>query len=1095
MLRISSRLFPQMVATMLVASLLWTPFFYAGSIAFASTKQNSLTLKWKANLLETHLAPLAADLNGDGKMEVVIAGVAKSGNGTLMALDGATGSVVWNTTDDKIGTHSPFDIVDLNKDGIPEIVVSAWFPKVYYGNNGSLYWTNTACRAFQDYNAICDINGDGYPEIFVSSGSGPSIGYDYITCLSYDGHILYQSYSWHPCFGGLTIGDTNHDGRYELYQGDRGIYSDEELPFVGGGMGVRALDPFTLQPLWNDPTVALSSSCPILADVDKDGTLDVIVADQRINGTAVYNSKDGTVLTTGGKYRKSGTDMPGHSQPTVCDVDNDGNLELINCRERNGVILPVKIWDLYDWKLDAILPVNCTEPPKVGDVTGDGNMDIIAVRDNGNSSEIFVYSFNNSTGNYDQVDHVSGLRWKANDFTLVQDLDADGYNELVVTSMNGDVYCYDTPAPTPQPNPRSEIQFYGENKCGVAEYVPSPTPSGPVVIQEQPPDGSLGQPFNPVLSVNSIDYQQHKIDIAFGTNSSGTWKNLGSYTGASNGKYRANSTGMDKPGTTYCWSINVTDVETGMNTYQTFSFTTRSNSPTQSDPNFSPNSNTASSLTCTNQSTSDVDGDKVTNIYNWYVNDTSLTNVNLPFDTRTTRNPLAMDQISKDEFEDGLSNWASEGWEIDSTESHSGTHSVKTAKANSPEYLSSQTYEMSNAEGFTISFWYKYHGIHDKDFSLQFWNGSTYRDIFQLENATLPDTWHWYSIQTYDPRYCLEDFRLRFRVNSLGADQAFWLDDFSLSVPSRTRDYSGYDNHATIHDATWTSEGVVGGAYNFDGVNDFLRIPDDPSLGGDGSWTGISVEFWVKPAAELKGACIMAKKVANQTIGSYNVGFSSNDTMSANTLFWSVNNGTGWQNVSDGTTTVLNAASWHHIVCTYESGSGLSIYINGTLRASVVASGNISCSPGASIYGAPLFIGYDSDRENSHWFNGSLDEIRIYPRRLTSSQILQRFLETKNGQSNSSTIVSQETNAGDTWRCQVTPNDSFSDGGSSMYSTGNQYYWWEILGLIGLILAVTVTLTVFYFKKKHKLTTNTANMETQAGKQQNLARTQHMLQR
>jgi hypothetical protein len=399
--------------------------------------------------VRTHLAPLAADLNGDGKMEVVLTGYDKSGNGTIEALNGQNGTLLWKVNDANIGTHSPFEIDDLNRDGIMEIVVSAWYTKVFYGNNGSLYWINTASKGFQNYNALADINGDGYPEIFVCSGSAPTVGYDYASVISYDGNTLRQAYSWHPCFGGLTIGDTNHDGRFELYQGDRSIYSGETEIYKGGGMGIRAFDTETLQPLWSDPTVGLSSNCPILGDVDGDGIQDVIVADQNSQGIAVYNSTDGSVLTTGGKYRKFWTNMRTHSQATVGDFDGDHHLELMTTREWD----PVKIWDLYDWKLDATLPIGTYEPPKVGNVTGRSNLDIIAVRDNISNSEIFVYNFNaTGTGTYDEVDHISGLNWGANDFTLVQDVDGDGLNELIVTSMSGDIYCYNT-----------QVRVVGEN--------------------------------------------------------------------------------------------------------------------------------------------------------------------------------------------------------------------------------------------------------------------------------------------------------------------------------------------------------------------------------------------------------------------------------------------------------------------------------------------------------------------------------------------------------------------------------------------------------------------------------------------------------
>lgn len=474
--RFSKKLLSLILLSVLVADFSWLAMNIQPALA-----SPGLTLKWKKYIgLDTHLAPLAADLYGDGKLEIVMDGLYHNNSklGAVAVLNGTNGNVVWQVNNPSIGTHSPFDIVDLNKDGIPEIVVSAWYPTVYFGNNGSLYWMNTVARAFQNYNAIADIDGDGYPEIFISSGSGPSAGADYIYEMSYDGNVLHQAFTWHPCFGGSTIGDTNFDGIFELYSCDRKVQTDSET-YKGGGGGLRALDARTLQPLWNDPSIAMSSHAPMLADVDNDGILDVLVMLQSSRGLAVLRSSDGSVLTTGGKYRKGVTDMNSHSQPTIYDIDGDGHLELINAGDGGTGGTQIKIWDLYDWKLDADSSTNSfiympgsvpsgkstiavVEPPRVGDVTGDGKMDIIAPTDH----EIHIFSYIN--GKYTEVDRVmSGLAWGTNSFTLLQDVDGNGLNELILTSMSGYVYAYDTPAPAPTPRARSNLQFYSEYKLGV----------------------------------------------------------------------------------------------------------------------------------------------------------------------------------------------------------------------------------------------------------------------------------------------------------------------------------------------------------------------------------------------------------------------------------------------------------------------------------------------------------------------------------------------------------------------------------------------------------------------------------------------------
>ncbi|MBX5327281.1 DUF2341 domain-containing protein, partial [Candidatus Bathyarchaeota archaeon A05DMB-4] len=530
-----------------------------------------LALKWTRSLgqyAQTTIGALAADINNDGKMEIVVTGGSgqSTTDGRVTALDGATGNIIWQVTPGGITLHSPFDIVDLNNDGNLEIVISTlnMGTLALHAKNGSTYWRNTAANSDTPpdghYNAILDVDGDGYMEIYVSGGRGPSQGYDYITMLSYDGKILRQTLSWHPCYGGLTISDPASNGTFILFQGDRSLtYNPASDPYKYGGWGIRALDAHTLTPLWNDSSILCSSQAPMLADVDKDGILDVVVASQSGGGFAVYNAFTGSVVTTGGIYRKSlSLGYSSHSQPTIYDIDGDGNLEIITCRDNSRVY----IWDLYNWKLDVTLPVTAYEPPKVGDVTGDGKMDIIAA----NGTGIYIYSYNAISQNYNLVDSVTP---GANAFTLVQDVDGDGYNELIVTTTGGTVRCYDTTAPTPTPRARTNIQFYSERHTGAAEYVPPPGPAAPQITEPSPIDGATNVPSTlSQLSFKLTDYQNNKMNYTVTTN-----PNIGTGSGKNvpNGKYTIPVSGLTYS-TTYTWIVTATD-GTNTNT-KTFTFTT-----------------------------------------------------------------------------------------------------------------------------------------------------------------------------------------------------------------------------------------------------------------------------------------------------------------------------------------------------------------------------------------------------------------------------------------------------------------------------------------------------------------------------------------
>jgi hypothetical protein len=1011
---LKNKLFFRVLSVFLLSLILAYPL--VSSITLAQPTSNTLILRWAKGIVKTHVAPLAADLNGDGIMEIVVSGLDSAGKGCVVALDSTNGNELWRYYDSALaslefGVHSPIEIADLTNDGSMEIVVTANYTFALFGN-GSLYWKNIDALSYQNYNAILDIDGDGYPEIFIVSGEAPRLGSDRITRLSYDGNIELQSWAWHCCWGGITVGDTNFDGRFEVYVTDRAVtYNPSGDAYGGGGMGIRAFDAHTLQPLWNDPTVLCSSHNPMLADVDNDGILDIVVAAQSDMGVVVYNSSDGSVLKRG-----SEGDMRSHLQPTIADIDGDGNLELISCRDS-----PVRIWDLNKWQLDAELPVSAHEPPQVGDITGDGKLDIVIVND----SEIHVFTFDSDIKEYVQVGYYAASRWDLNALTLIQDLDGDGHNELVVTSMNGYIYVFNTLGKSKTPI-RSNIHFYSERRWRNTEYIAPPIPDKPVLREEAPRDGAINTTFNPALSVTVINFQQNLMDIAFSTNKSGLWQEIEKFDAVGNGRYAVDTDQMNEVRKSYYWRVTAVDVETLVSTTRTYSFTTRSNAPTHDDPLLIE---AGGSLVCSAQGVSDVDSDAVTNIFNWFVDGQSFTNLNLPFDSRTTNDKLSFEILFSDGFEVGFNRWTGSvtNWVRDNRQSHSGIYSALAGAFSSS--LISSSIDTSSSQGVTVSFWYRVTDVNERQVFLQFWDGYSYVDIFDVGRTSRKGQWQLYRFQTFDRNFLRPDFRIRFDPRAISGAGSLWVDDVSVTTTPRTFDYSGYDNHATIHGATWSPDGVVGGALAFDGSKDYLVVPDDSSLGGDGSWSEISVEFWLKVNGYKNGVRIVSKQVPYDSVGSYMVGFQTSGT--SNRLFWLVRTSDGQQEVTSNQR--ILPGDWYHIVCTYKSGVGLRIYVNGTQTASSLVSGNIARSPSwsESIHGAPLFIGYDGGYDDSNparrFLDGFLDEVRIYPIALSAKQSSQRFNETRNGLSDSSSIVVEDANAG-VWTCKVTPNDGLGDG-------------------------------------------------------------------
>jgi hypothetical protein len=531
----------------------WTEKTWSFTTVSATSKV--LQLKWTATGLPTTRAGvLIANVLGDAREEIIHAGVGK-----ITVLDGSNGSPIWSVSDSTIQEFCQPQIADLNLDSILEIVVPLERPAgllVLHGNTGSTYWKRTDL-GLETYSSpvIYDVDADGYPEIFFGStdvyhgldGTGR------VTALSYDGRILRQTFAWRPCGGGLSLGDTDSDGEFELYMGDRNSdYGNGTISFWARNLTQR----------WNRKDIMESSNIPVLADVTKDGILDVVVGDLN-GGLAVFKSSDGNTIR---KTLGIPNDAPVHYQFSVYDIDRDGNLEMMMADgSHNTTSQDVVVWDLVRWTIDARMYVgSCFYGPQVGDVTDDGIMEMLVA----SSTGIFIFD-----KSYSLIFNITGLHGTLN-YAVIQDIDNDGYNELVISSSGGVVYAFDTPARKPNLRPRSEVQFYSEYRNGAAEYVPPPGPQRPVIGNPNPLGGKTDVPLTTTeLSFYLKDYQNNLMNYTVVTT-----PNIGaaSATNVKSGRFTVPITKL-APLTYYAWKVSVTDGKYWTNT--TFTFKTEAETP------------------------------------------------------------------------------------------------------------------------------------------------------------------------------------------------------------------------------------------------------------------------------------------------------------------------------------------------------------------------------------------------------------------------------------------------------------------------------------------------------------------------------------
>jgi len=188
-------------------------------------------------------------------------------------------------------------------------------------------------------------------------------------------------------------------------------------------------------------------------------------------------------------------------------------------------------------------------------------------------------------------------------------------------------------------------------------------------------------------------------------------------------------------------------------------------------------------------------------------------------------------------------------------------------------------------------------------------------------------------------------------------------------------DSSGNGNNGTLINSPAWVDGVFGKALSFDGASNYVQIPDSSSLDVTAN---VTVAAWVYPRAYVDNAGdnphIVSRCAANgQSIYLFGIYPNSHKIMYAVC-------GTGNTLVqSSAANLTLNA--WTYLAITY-NGSYVSLYINGTFNSGYAQSGPIQTTSNR------LTIGCNSYPVTTYaYFNGTIDEVRIYNRTLSQQEI------------------------------------------------------------------------------------------------------------
>lgn len=180
-------------------------------------------------------------------------------------------------------------------------------------------------------------------------------------------------------------------------------------------------------------------------------------------------------------------------------------------------------------------------------------------------------------------------------------------------------------------------------------------------------------------------------------------------------------------------------------------------------------------------------------------------------------------------------------------------------------------------------------------------------------------------------------------------------------------DSSVNGNNGQVFGATLTQDrfGHANSAYSFDGVDDYMRTFDSQSLNITGNLT---ISAWIRTSSAANGPIIFS----NMLEVSPHDGYSIRLTQAGKVYFLS-----GDQPLIGQQSVV--SADWKH-VAVVQSGTTASVYIDGALDLS-------------GTVGVPTTAGVDQTIGASYspyyFWDGDLDDIRVYNRALTLAEIQQ----------------------------------------------------------------------------------------------------------
>ena len=300
--------------------------------------------------------------------------------------------------------------------------------------------------------STADINGDGKADLIVRplSASGSHIRAYTYNASTKKFALIDSFFAFGDKYRGkinMTVVDIDADGIAEIIV----------APASGGGPNVRVY-------VYNSTTSQIELLDWFMAygekfrggvsvaagDVNGDGTLEMIVTPEGSGGSNVRayqfnaSTKKFSLL---GWFMAYGDTFRGSVNVKLADINGDGSVEIITIPSSNGgpnvraytYNSATGQFELLDWFMAYDAKFRGGVRIAVGDVNGDGRLDIVTSPASGGGPNVRVYTYDSATKKFTLIDwfmaYSANFREKADVATA--DLDGDGDSEIMVSPQTG----------------------------------------------------------------------------------------------------------------------------------------------------------------------------------------------------------------------------------------------------------------------------------------------------------------------------------------------------------------------------------------------------------------------------------------------------------------------------------------------------------------------------------------------------------------------------------------------------------------------------------------------------------------------------------